>query len=331
MFKKIFKLLSTNIQFNQTVWLSILLITWIEFYWLNIWYIEVFSIFTTVILLDFLLIKYETWKIVFPYSWVNAWFWISFFLRSDDLILFIFAWFVAIFSKKVFTTLIWDKRRHFFNPSNLGVFTTLVLFPYLAWTNPLQWWQWVDTSIYFIAIVLIFLASFNIEYRLKSILNFSLLDIIFWLLITHILFFYFFTNETIEWAYLFFNWSFWIFLFFMITDPKTIPTTREARVFFWIFVSLLFYILQYFINENYSLLASLFIMTMFLPIIWRYEFNLKNKNKLSKRFRNISQLRFLLLTIFFSMLLFLCWLITNYWVPDLVFNNRCNQLFCRNF
>lgn len=339
-------LISWNIQFNQTLWLSILLITWVEIYGLNISYLEILVTFTTVILADYFLTKYETWKSVFPFSWVNAWFWISFFLRSDDLILYIFAWLLAIFSKKIFTVVIWDKKRHFFNPSNFWVFITLVLFPYVSWSNPLQWWQWVDFWFYIIAIILIFLVSANIEYRLKKILNFSLFDLIIPLLITHILIFTFFTFETIESAYLFFNWSFWIFLFFMVTDPRTIPTKSETRIYFWISISLLFFILQYFINENYSLLASLFLMTMFLPLIWKLELNNSSDSVNNKKIKwniihnkgliiwnilhNGFKLRLMMLTIIFSMVFLLALLIYLYWYPDLVFNNRCNQLFCRN-
>jgi hypothetical protein len=52
----------------------------------------------------------------------------------------------------------------------------------------------------------------------------------------------------------------------MLTDPVILPKNNFSKALFGINVAIGFYILQYLINENYSLLASLFLNTLSLPI-----------------------------------------------------------------
>lgn len=317
-----------NIQIHQTLWLSIILFFWVYFYWLDISFLEILTVFLSVIIFDLLLIKHDTWKFIFPFSWVNAWFWISFFLRTDDLIIYVFAAFLAILLKRIFrisqdsNLYKWlTKGRHFLNPSNAAVFLTLILFPLYSWTNPLQWWQSVWIEYYLLAILLIFWFWILIEWRLKNILNINYLDVIISILLTHLLLFFTITNESLSSALLFFNWAFFIFIFFQVTDPKTIPEKRLSRILYWVWIWLMFYLLWYFINENYALLWSLFFMTFFLPFIWKYE-----KIDVWKYFNKWD---IFLLIIIFILIVSILYMIYSYWIPDLVFDNRCNQLFCR--
>ena len=314
---KILNLLKSNIQVNQTIILTFLLLMWVEIYDLNISYLEIFITFLTVISLDLFFIKYNTWKWVFPFSWVNAWFWITFFLRSTDLILYIFAWVLAIVWKNVFK----KDGKHFMNPSNMWVFLTLVLFPQYAWINTLQWWNynWSIEYNYFIILFIVFLLWIFISLRVKNFFKFNyLMDLILPFFLLHsILFFVIPFHETFNWYLEFFSVSFFIFTFFMLTDPKTVPKKSLSRVFYSISIVITFYLLQFFINEWYSILWALFLNTLLLPYIWKIE---KKSNK------NI--IIFYLILLGFLILL-LGILILLYWRPDLVFDNICNQLICK--
>lgn len=321
MFNKIKEMLQNNIQLNQTIILTFLLFVWVEFYDLNISYLEIFVTFSTVILLDAFFIKFRTWKWSFPFSWVNPWFWISFFLRSSDLILYVFAWILAIVWKNVFRI----NWRHFFNPSNMGVFLTLVLFPQFAWINTLQWgnYNWSITWTYLFALIVVFILGVWISLRVKKFFNFTFLyDLILPFFLLHsILFFIIPYSEDWSSYITFFSVSFFIFLFYMITDPKTVPEKSKNRVFYSISIVLTFYILQFFINEWYAILGSLFFNTLLLPYVWKVEKNTNNKT-IDK------SISFYLILISF-MLVSLLILINLYGRPDLVFDNVCNQLICK--
>lgn len=127
--------LPKNPQIYQTIFLASLLNAGILFFGLHFDYIKLFTVFASCITFDTLLRYFQTRKWSFPYSGVNAGFGISFFLRTDYLILYVLAAFIAISSKHIFRI----ENRHFFNPSNFGVFLVLMIFPLVSWTNPLQW------------------------------------------------------------------------------------------------------------------------------------------------------------------------------------------------
>jgi len=270
---------------------------------------------------DLFLTRYNKWQWIFPFSWVNAWFWISFFLRSEDIIIYIFAWLLAILSKYLFLV----RWKHFFNPSNFWVFVSLVIFPYTAWTNPLQWGQSVEIESYIFVLLLIILLWIFILSRLIKILNFQFYDLLWAFILTHLILYFLITQESsISSLYLFFNASFIIFVFFMLTDPKTNPLKRSSKILYWMLVAGLFYVLQFHINENYSILASLFVMTLFLPIIWKLE-----KEDVSFLDKKIAlSTPFLLIFITF-VLLYISIMIYHTWKVDLLFDNRCNQIICR--
>ncbi len=313
-------LLKNNIQFNQTLTLILILTIGISFFGLNITYFESFIVFSTFIFTDFIINYFKTGKFSFPYSWVNAWFWITFFLRTDYILIYIFAWLLAIFSKHFFLT---EKWKHFFNPSNFWVFLTLVLFTWFARTNPLQWWHYVDSIYYYLILLLIIVLGVRMQLKCRSILWKSNFPVIISFFLSSILMFFLFAQESYNAALSFFTWSFFIFIFFMITDPKTVPDNFLNKILFWIWITFSFYILQYFINENYSILWWLFLMTTLLPFIWHYESKEKFLNKTKFTFSNKFLLSFLII------LLSLIFILFYYnWIPDLVFANRCVQLMC---
>ena len=103
----------------------------------------------------------------------------------------------------------------------------------------------------------------------------------------------------------------------MFTDPKTVPKTSLVRVFYSISIVFTFYFLQFFINENYSILWALFLNTLLLPIVWNTE-----KLKSSKAV----VLYLILISIILISLVILIYLNGR---PDLVFDNLCNQIICK--
>jgi len=321
MFDKVKDLLKNNIQVNQTIILSLILFIWIQFYNLDISYIEVSFIFLVVIILDLLFIKYNKGEWMFPYSWLNAWFWIAFFLRSTDLIIYAFAAILAIVWKNIFRV----EWRHFMNPSNMWVFLTLVLFPQFAWINTLQWWNYtgIITYNYILVSVLVVLLWIFISLRVYKFFKFSYLyDLILPFFILHsILFFIIPYYEDFSVYVMFFNVSFFIFTFFMLTDPKTVPKKSLTRVFYSFSIVLTFYILQFFINEGYSILWALFLNTLLLPLVWKLEQYIINKY--------ITESIVFYLILLWLMILSIIVMINIYPRPDLVFDNLCNQLICK--
>gem|GEM_PF-2980072 len=265
------KILLDNIQLLQTIVLSIVLFLGVSVYDININYYKIATIFTTVTLLDAVMVRNSTGKWRFPYSGVNIGFGLSFFLRTDEIIIYIFAGFLAVMSKYFIQ---W-KGRHFLNPSNIGIACVLIGFPYYTWVNTFQWGNvtGIFTQKYLIILGLVFIFGGFITYQVYKKFGFKYyLDYFLPFLVTHcILFFTIPYYEDTIGAYRFFSVSFFIFMFHMISDPKTVPERSSSRVFYAIIMVFTFYVLQFFINELYALILSLTCCTLLLPAVWSLE------------------------------------------------------------
>jgi len=320
MYKKIKDLLINNIQINQTIILISILIIWVEFYWLNLSYVKLLTIFSTTIITDVIFIKIKTWKFHFPFSWLNSWFWISTFLRSDHLIFFFFAWLIAI----IWKNLLRIKWRHFFNPSNMWVFTTLILFQNYTWSEALHWWNylWEVNLKYILVIIIISIFWFIINYRVNCFFKFRyFIDYLAPFFIANIILFFTIPNIINTSTIMeYFNVTFFIFMFYMISDPKTVPWKSISRFLYVINLVIIFYILQFHINYIYALLWSLFISTLQLPIIWHLE-----KNNVKRKY-NLLNLYLYLITIITVIILLTT--IYIYWKPDFIINNLCDNITC---
>lgn len=315
-FSRFFHILRTNVQTNQIIILISVLLIGILYFQINFSIEKLLVVFGTTSFFEIIYsrIKYGTWS--FPYSGIPAGFGISFFLRTDILMLYVLAWFLAISSKYLFR--IQDK--HFFNPSNFWVFVVLAIFPYITWTNPLQWWLvHKGFELYLLYITLITLGFFII-WRVYVNKKINLLYIILPFFITHFLIVTLLTQESWLSYHLIYAPSFFIFTFYMITDPQTVLSNKYSRIAFGSLVAVGFFVLQFFINENYSILASLFICTIFIPII-RY-FDEKNI------YKKITIGNVIIFFLLFTSAIILYTLIYTYWNIDLVFDNRCRALFC---
>lgn len=308
-----------NPQIYQTTFLMIILNLGINFYWLYFDYTKFFLVFLSCIGFDLMYTKLTSWKWLWPYSGINAGFWISFFLRTDILILYVLAAFFAITSKYIFRI----NGKHFFNPSNFWTFILLALLPQLTWTNPLQWGKINNLNdLYFLILGLILLLWFLVIWRVFVGVGKNLLWLVLPFMGVHLLAYFIFGDV---WSFISFTkWytpAFFIFTFFMLTDPQITPDNNWSKWLFAANTAILIYLLQFFINENYSTLASLFLMTITLPIVRILD--LKNFYK-KCTYGNMFYI--------VCFLMILIWLITSimYFGPmDLVFDNRCRELFCQ--
>lgn len=311
----------TNIQYYQTLFLSSILAIGVFFFSLDISFLEIFITFFLLSLWD-MLGKYLSAKektvsfYSYPASGVNAGFGICFFLRSEDIFIYIFAAILAIATKYIFQY----RSRHFLNPSNAALCISLLLFPQYTWINTLQWWDYSsDHSLWYWVILWLVLFLWILMTQLVKRLQWIsyMLSYSIPFIGLHMIFFYFLPYyESWSSFFLFFNISFFIFTFFMITDPHTVPKKAESRIYYAISLVISFYILQFFINESYALLFSLFCNTFLLPVIWFLE----------ERGRTLHFLYMMYLCIIGS---FLTLCVYYYGQPDLVFDNICNQLICK--
>lgn len=261
MFDKIF---SKNPQIGQTIFLMGIINLGILVFGLHLDYTKLAVIFLTCILTDMIFIRVGQGIWRWPYSGINSGFGISFFLRTEILFLYVLAGFLAIASKHLFRV----QGRHFLNPSNFGVVVILVFFPILSWTNPIQWSRvYTNIETQFALIGLIFILGCIIVYWVNRVLKKNLFWIIFPFLLIHMTAYFLLANNGSLLTFL--TWytpSFFIFVFFMLTDPQIIPNNRFTLALWAMCIGILPYILQYYINENYTHLIALFLMTLSLPL-----------------------------------------------------------------
>ncbi|RAM52050.1 MAG: Na+-transporting NADH:ubiquinone oxidoreductase, subunit NqrB [Hapalosiphonaceae cyanobacterium JJU2] len=183
---------------------------------------------------------------------------LSLLLRADHWTTMVFAAVVAIASKFVFK--IGDK--HFFNPANFGIISALILTPD-AWVSPGQWgedwWygllfagtgglilkkvgRWDTTAA--------FLGAYAV---LEAMRNFYLGWT--WDVYCHRLM----------------SGSLLLFALFMVTDPRSIPNARMARVVWAICIAILTFILRNYFFVSTAVFWALFILaplTVLLDLIW---------------------------------------------------------------
>ncbi|PID83955.1 hypothetical protein CSB09_03505 [Candidatus Gracilibacteria bacterium] len=316
-----------NPQIYQTIFLMIILNIGILVYDIYFDYTKLFLTFGSAALFDTLLYRYIVGKWRFPFTGINVGFGIAFFLRTKLLWLYPFAVFLALASKYFFRI----RGKHFFNPSNFGVFVVLVLFPFVAWTDPLQWgsvYTNIETSSFWIFCIILAFGGYIISLVHKS-LKIDILYIVLAFLITHFGIYFTLTQETSFLSLLsgnttsfltFYTPSFWIFVFYMITDPGTILRNRISMIFFGALVAVGFYLLQYYINENYSLLASLFLASIFIPVIRFYD--------TKKLYYKITIGNVIAIFMFLFVFVQFLYTIGSNGKPDLVFDNRCAQIVC---
>lgn len=162
---------------------------------------------------------------------------------NDQIFPIIFAATVAIGSKAILRASVGNGRRHFFNPSNLGIATTLLLFPWVGIAPPYQFTEnlggvadWILPCIFILTGTLL---NARLTRRVPLIIawvgGFALQALIRNLL---------FGTSWVGGLVPITGVAFLLFTFYMITDPATTPTKPLNQVVFGAAVALAYSVLM---------------------------------------------------------------------------------------
>ncbi len=193
----------------------------------------------------------------FPHSAVNSAIGLCLFLRTTSIPIYVFAAVLAILSKHF----IQIKGNHFFNPSYTAIFASIMMFPIVAYVNPLQWQTGSWTAVGIIAL----LGSL-------VMLRVGTFAIVTGYFVTFYAWIKLFTSHS--WddiKILFFSGSFFILVFHGLTDPAIIPKRKLHRLLYVTQISTLFFVYRLFINENYSFFLAYFTVNFLEMFFWKLE------------------------------------------------------------
>lgn len=175
-------------------------------------------------------------------------------LRVDHYSTLILACLAAIGSKFVLRF----NDKHLFNPANFGIVAALLL-TQDAWVSP---GQWGDDRWY----ALVFLCAGGVvlqkvgrwDTTIAFLGSYALLEGIrnYWLGWTWDV-----------WLHRLGNGSFLLFALFMVTDPRTIPNARMARVIWAVAIALLTFVLRNLFFINTAVFWALFVLAPLTPLL----------------------------------------------------------------
>jgi Na+-translocating ferredoxin:NAD+ oxidoreductase RnfD subunit len=142
-----------------------------------------------------------------------------------------FAAAVAIGSKYLFRAGTNGARRHFFNPSNLGITATLLAFPWVGIAQPYMFTENLsDAADWVLPVIIIFSGSFlNTKFTRRIPLILAWLGgFVLQAAIRHFAFGNLFLPSLNPMT----GVAFLLFTFYMVTDPATTPMTRRGQIGF---------------------------------------------------------------------------------------------------
>ncbi|MEH1965031.1 RnfABCDGE type electron transport complex subunit D [Nostoc sp.] len=183
---------------------------------------------------------------------------LSLLLRADHWTTMAIAAAIAIASKFIFQ--VGDK--HFFNPANFGIISTLILTPD-AWVSPGQWGEEWWYGLLFLGTGGMILQRVGRWDTTAAFLgSYSLLEVIrnLWLGWTW----------DVYWHRLM-SGSLLLFALFMITDPRSIPNSRIGRVVWAVCIAGLTFILRNYFFVSTAVFWALFALaplTILLDVLW---------------------------------------------------------------
>ncbi len=194
-------------------------------------------------------------------------------LHSQQLWVAALAAFIAIISKSILRF----NGKHVFNPANLGI-VLIVLLSNQAWISPGQW----GSSNYFpFAIMLAGLIILSKVDRLET--GFIFFGV---LMLLEFLRQYVYLGWPIDfWLHRISNGSILVYALFMITDPKTTPNHKNARIIWSIILALITFILGYKMQLYAAPIYALFILSPFTPffdkafIASKFDWQIGSRNK----------------------------------------------------
>ncbi len=175
---------------------------------------------------------------------------LSLLLRTDHIVTMAFAVGVAIASKFIFKT----NNKHIFNPANLGIIAALTL-TNDAWVSPGQWGDEIWYALIFVGaggMVLkrvgrwdttgMFLASYALLEALRNLYLGWTWDV---------------------WAHRMTSGSLLLFALFMVTDPRSIPNARPARLIWALAIAMVTFVLR---NQFYLSTAVFWALFLLAPL-----------------------------------------------------------------
>jgi len=179
-------------------------------------------------------------------------------LRSNSYQTMMLASFLAISSKFLFR----HHHKHFFNPANFGIIAAITL-TNDAWVSPGQW----GTDWWYL---LLFLGLGGVVLKQVGRWDTSIAFLLAYG-----------TLEALRNAWLGWSWDVWqhqfmsgsllLFALFMLTDPRSIPNSKQGRLIWSIAIACSTFILQHYFYLSTAIFWSLFIispLTIFLDMIW---------------------------------------------------------------
>ena len=218
---------------------------------------------------------------------------LSLLLRTDHLWTMALASGCAIASKFLFKA----QDKHFFNPANFGIVAALVL-TQDAWVSPGQWGEDLWYGFIFLGaggLVLkrvgrwdttgMFLASYALMEALRNLYLGWSWDV---------------------WAHRMMSGSLLLFALFMVTDPRSIPNARSARLVWAMVVALLTFILRnqfYLTTAVFWALFALAPLTVLLDRLWhapRFEWRAQQAKRGARKWLRGMRVCSLLLVFFFA-------------------------------
>ncbi|MEM7793934.1 MAG: RnfABCDGE type electron transport complex subunit D [Cyanobacteria bacterium P01_C01_bin.118] len=175
---------------------------------------------------------------------------LSLLLRTDHIATMAFAAVIAIASKFLCKT----NDKHFFNPANLGIIAALTL-TNDAWVSPGQWGDEIWYAFIFIGaggMVLkrvgrwdttgMFLASYALLEAVRNLYLGWTWDV---------------------WSHRMMSGSLLLFALFMVTDPRSIPNARPARLIWALAIAVLTFVLR---NQFYLSTAVFWALFLLAPL-----------------------------------------------------------------
>jgi Na+-transporting NADH:ubiquinone oxidoreductase subunit NqrB len=179
-------------------------------------------------------------------------------LRADRVSTMVLAGGLAIASKFIFSL----DRKHWFNPANFGIITALIFTPD-AWISPGQWgddWWYLLLFMGMGGIVLKRVGRWDTGIAFFG--SYALLEVA--------------RNIWLGWTWdvcvhKLMSGSLLLFTLFMITDPRSIPNARSARIIWAIAIAGLAFILRNYFYINEAIFIALFAispLTILLDKFW---------------------------------------------------------------
>jgi Na+-transporting NADH:ubiquinone oxidoreductase subunit NqrB len=187
---------------------------------------------------------------------------LSLLLRTNHPLTMLLAATVAIWSKFIFK---WDNK-HFFNPANVGIVAAIVLTGD-AWASPGQWGEdwWY---------LLLFLGAGSLVLKKVGRWDTSAAFLISYALMEAGRAMYLGSSWDM-WAHKMMSGSLLLFALFMVTDPRSIPNARNARIVWSVAIAGVTFLLRnYYIAPGFipnpatnAVFYALFMMSPLTPVL----------------------------------------------------------------